>query len=93
MNIAGSLGLKIGGDDGDADKGKERLEELKMHIDIACLTHSMDAVDGLRLDCETPPRIHYEDIAPSNGSDTRCQCDAIRGQGFHRRPHAARARA
>jgi hypothetical protein len=25
MNIAGSLGLKIGGDDGDADKGKERL--------------------------------------------------------------------
>jgi DNA repair protein RAD5 len=30
MNIAGSLGLKIGGDDGDADKGKERLEELKM---------------------------------------------------------------
>ncbi|KAJ5508666.1 hypothetical protein N7527_010809 [Penicillium freii] len=30
MNIAGSLGLKIGGDDGDADKGKDRLEELKM---------------------------------------------------------------
>ncbi|OQE44418.1 hypothetical protein PENCOP_c002G02862 [Penicillium coprophilum] len=30
MNIAGSLGLKIGGDDGDPDKGKERLEELKM---------------------------------------------------------------
>ncbi|KXG47671.1 Zinc finger, RING-type [Penicillium griseofulvum] len=30
MNIAGSLGLKIGGDDGDSDKGKERLEELKM---------------------------------------------------------------
>ncbi|CAI7661739.1 unnamed protein product [Penicillium crustosum] len=30
MNIAGSLGLKIGGDDGDADKGKNRLEELKM---------------------------------------------------------------
>ncbi|EKV18216.1 DNA repair protein rad5 [Penicillium digitatum PHI26] len=30
MNIAGSLGLKIGGDDGEADKGKNRLEELKM---------------------------------------------------------------
>ncbi|KAJ5120373.1 uncharacterized protein N7515_009761 [Penicillium bovifimosum] len=30
MNIAGSLGLKIGGDDGDDDKGKERLAELKM---------------------------------------------------------------
>ncbi|KAJ5943217.1 hypothetical protein N7516_003385 [Penicillium verrucosum] len=30
MNIAGSLGLKIGGDDGDADKGKDRMEELKM---------------------------------------------------------------
>lgn len=30
MNIAGSLGLKIGGDDGDEDKGKERLAELKM---------------------------------------------------------------
>ncbi|KAJ5561164.1 Zinc finger RING-type [Penicillium sp. DV-2018c] len=29
MNIAGSLGLKIGGDDED-DKGKERLAELKM---------------------------------------------------------------
>lgn len=30
MNIAGSLGLKIGGDDGDDDKGKEKLAELKM---------------------------------------------------------------
>jgi DNA repair protein RAD5 len=30
MNIAGSLGLKIGGDDGDDEKGKGRLEELKM---------------------------------------------------------------
>jgi DNA repair protein RAD5 len=30
MNIAGSLGLKIGGDDGEDDKGKERLAELKM---------------------------------------------------------------
>ncbi|KAJ5800052.1 uncharacterized protein N7518_002120 [Penicillium psychrosexuale] len=30
MNIAGSLGLKIGGDDSESDKGKNRLEELKM---------------------------------------------------------------
>lgn len=29
MNIAGSLGLKIGGDD-EEDKGKEKLAELKM---------------------------------------------------------------
>jgi DNA repair protein RAD5 len=30
MNIAGSLGLRVGGDDGDDDKKKDRIEELKM---------------------------------------------------------------
>ncbi|KAJ5997420.1 hypothetical protein N7522_009080 [Penicillium canescens] len=30
MNIAGSLGLRVGGDDGDEDKKKDRIEELKM---------------------------------------------------------------
>ncbi|KAJ5489036.1 DNA repair protein rad5 [Penicillium diatomitis] len=30
MNIAGSLGLRVGGDEGDDDKKKERVEELKL---------------------------------------------------------------
>ena len=30
MNIAGSLGLRVGGDEGDDDKKKERIEELKL---------------------------------------------------------------
>ncbi|RMJ26203.1 hypothetical protein PHISP_02946 [Aspergillus sp. HF37] len=30
MNIAGSLGLRVGGDGNEDDKGKDRIEELKM---------------------------------------------------------------